>query len=147
MQVELSEQDINDFYSLGKNEDSPIKIEFTTYIKKKYLLKNCHKLKDTNIFITHDLTEKQREEKKLLRKHLRIAKKDTDKSCYIKNNKLHIDDTVLTLEELKNLDKKEVNEESEQIIVPSSQEEETLEKIVDNVKKRKINVKKKHLVK
>lgn len=145
LQIELVKVDINDVYTLGKSEDSPIKIQFTSYLTKKHILQNCKKLKDTNIFIGHDLTEKQREENKLLRKHLYIAKKDQNKTCYIKNNKLHINGTAITVEELKELDKQELDKESESGTTPSYQDERKTAPEADNPKTRKMNEKKKRI--
>lgn len=79
MEVVLEEKDLNGVYSLGKGEDSPIKIKFATYLKK-YILQNSYKLAGTNIYTNHDLTEKQREESRLLRKHLNVATKDKNKT-------------------------------------------------------------------
>lgn len=147
LEVELEEKDINDIYSLGRSEDSPIKIELATYLKKKYILQNSHKLAGTKIFINHDLTEKQREENRLLRKHLNIAKKDKNKTCYIKSNKLYINNRVVTIEELKDLDHQEVSEELELGVILNAQDHQKLEKEVDNPKRKKIKDKRRRMIK
>lgn len=108
--VDLNEFDISDFYTLGNTEESPIKIEFTTYLKKKLILHNCHKLKDTNISINHDLTSKQREDNKLLRKHLQLAKKDKNETCYIRKDVLYVNDKCYTIEDLLELENQEDSE-------------------------------------
>lgn len=99
--VELKSSDINDVYQLGKTNNCPIKIEFSTYLKKKEVLENCKKLKGKKITITHDLTLTQRSEIKILKKHLFMAKQEQKyKECYIKGNKLIVDGTSYGVEEL-----------------------------------------------
>lgn len=84
LNVDVREPDLNDLYTLGNSNDSPIKVELTSQLKKKEIIKNCHKLKGTNITIAHDLTLQQRTENQILRKHLNQAKQDKKKICYIK---------------------------------------------------------------
>ncbi|KAK9892151.1 hypothetical protein WA026_018354 [Henosepilachna vigintioctopunctata] len=91
LQIELSESDINDVYSLGKGINKPIKVELLSFITKRKILYNTKHLKNTNIFISNDLTELQREEQKILRQHLKYLRENTEKRCYIKGNKLIID--------------------------------------------------------
>lgn len=105
--VDLNESDLNDFYSLGKNINSPIKVELISYLKKKTILENCHKLKGTNITITHDQTLKERADNKVLRKHLYEAKQNKGNTCFIKKNKLHINETSYTVDDLRELENRE----------------------------------------
>ncbi|KAJ8960093.1 hypothetical protein NQ317_014279, partial [Molorchus minor] len=84
LDIELNELDISNLYSLGNVENSPIKVEFASYIKTIYTLKHCNKLKGKNITIAHDLTLNQRQENQILRKHLNLAKKNTNNICHIR---------------------------------------------------------------
>ncbi|KAK9873699.1 hypothetical protein WA026_023860 [Henosepilachna vigintioctopunctata] len=62
LQVELKESDISDLYQLGKKNNSPIKVEFISYFKKKEVILNARKLKGSQISIANDLTPQQREQ-------------------------------------------------------------------------------------
>lgn len=99
MGIGLQEQDINNIYSFGKSENRTVKLELTTYLKKQHVLANGKKLKGTGIFISNDLTETQRKEYKTLRSYL-IDAKGKYENCFIRNNKLFIENTPYTLEDL-----------------------------------------------
>ncbi|KAK9871779.1 hypothetical protein WA026_014234 [Henosepilachna vigintioctopunctata] len=90
LQIELSESDINDAYTLWKGINKPIKVELLSFIKKKKILHNTKQLKNTKIFISNDLTEPQKEQK-ILRQHLKYLRENTEKRFYIEGNKLIID--------------------------------------------------------
>lgn len=96
----ITEADISNVYKLGKKEDCPVKIEFVSYLKKSAVIRNGTKLKGTEISISHDLTEQQRQLNRILRKHLYLARQNNHTKCYIKQNKLYVDDNVYTAEEL-----------------------------------------------
>ncbi|CAG9822064.1 unnamed protein product [Phaedon cochleariae] len=114
LNVRLVESDLNNIYSLGQTNNSPIKIEFTSYLKKITVLKGTKNLKGTSISIAHDLTELQRTENKILRKHLYAAKQDKNNTCFMKNNKLHLNDRIFTPSDLESLEEKiEVNFQSQ----------------------------------
>lgn len=98
--VEVKETDLKNYYTLGKTETAPIKVEFLSFFKKSSILSNSKKLKGTNTIISNDLTDKQREEGKILRKHLSLARQDNNTNCFIRRNKLHVNNKVYTLEEL-----------------------------------------------
>lgn len=104
LDIDVSEADINNFYSLGNKENCPLKLEFVSHLKKVSILRNAKKLKGTNISIANDMTTKQREENKILRKHLFIAKQNNNNTCYIKKNQLYINNKIYTAHELKQLE-------------------------------------------
>lgn len=60
--VNITEGDLNNFYPLGKAKNPPIKIEFTSFLKKTEVLKNAKNLKGTRVSMVRDLTFKQRQE-------------------------------------------------------------------------------------
>lgn len=106
----LTHGDINDFYFLGNNDTSPLKVEFKTFLIKKEVLQKRQHLKGTNISIVHDQTQKQREESKLPRKYLLKARQEENNTCYIKNNKLHVNTEVYRVSDLLALENQTVEE-------------------------------------
>lgn len=98
--IDLSETDINNIYPLGKVDNSPIKLELVSQLRKREILQNCNKLKGSKIFIAHDLTENQRSEYKILRAHLNQAKENTDNRCFIKGNRLYVNNIAYTVDDL-----------------------------------------------
>ncbi|CAG9817719.1 unnamed protein product [Phaedon cochleariae] len=72
--TKISEADINNIYSLGKKENSPVKIEFTAYLTKKSIIDNVHKLKGTNISVVNDMCEEDRADYRILRSHMKEAR-------------------------------------------------------------------------
>lgn len=111
--VEVQHSDLNNFYTLGKKESCPVKIEFVSFLKKSSILANAKKLKGTNISISNDMTIKQREDYKILKKHLYLAREDKNTNCYIKNNKLHVNGIIYSVEDLEQSENvKEIEEKS-----------------------------------
>lgn len=98
--IEIHQSDVRDVYRLGKSKNNPVKIEFVSQATKKLVLKNCRQLKGTNISVTHDLTLKQREEGKKLRKHLSRFKENSSNKCTIKGNKLFVKNKTYTIDQL-----------------------------------------------
>lgn len=96
LDINIKESDINNLYTLGK-------IEFVSYLVKSGIFKNVNKLKGTNIFIAHDMTIKERQEQKILRKHLFITKREKSNVCYIRKNQFHINNTVYDPEQLEQI--------------------------------------------
>lgn len=99
LDVTLHTDNINNLFSLGSSEDSPIKLELCSYITKQNILSKVKKLKNTGVSISHDFTELQRAEYRALKPFLLQAKKQYD-NCFIRNGKLFIDNTPYTLLEL-----------------------------------------------
>lgn len=97
--VEVEKKDINNFYCLGKKANRPVKIEFISRLKKTEVIRNCKKLKGSSFAIANDLTEQQRSEYQELRKYL-IQEKHNNRDCYIRGNKLIIDNKEYTLQDL-----------------------------------------------
>ncbi|CAH1102354.1 unnamed protein product [Psylliodes chrysocephalus] len=109
--ISIREEDVSDLYSLGNYNEAPLKVELLSVVKKRNILKNCTKLKNTGIVVTHDLTQKQREENKILRESLNHCSTTTEKS-YIKGNKLHVGSKQYTVEDLKENDYSKKEEKS-----------------------------------
>ena len=118
--------DLNNFDPLGKEDNCPFKVEFISYIKKATILKNSNKLKGTNIYITNDLAQKQREENKILRKHLYLAKQEGNNNCYIKRNKLHVNNEIYTPQDLENCEEAETTHLEKSSSAPETPTVQTL---------------------
>lgn len=100
LNINLTIDNINDLYKLGKKSNSPIKIEFVSYIVKKKVIENRSKLRGKEIFINDDLCPEDRAKQKVLREHLREAKRKNF-NAYIKNQLLFINGERFTYEDLK----------------------------------------------
>lgn len=125
--VDLKGSDFGDFYPLGKSDNCPIKIEFNSNPKKREVLKSCNKLKGKNISIANDLTHNQRQEFKILRKHLFLAKQEEKyKDCFIKGNKLIVNGIAYGIEDLE----RDENLEPRHNSAPSTPTIDALKKVV-----------------
>ncbi|CAG9818789.1 unnamed protein product [Phaedon cochleariae] len=95
----------------------PDMTSFLKFVQKRHsyknVLQNRHHLKGKNISIIEDQTTKQREEHKLLRKYLFQAKQEEGNTCYIRNNKLHVNQDVYTISDLLKLDAQSQVEDTE----------------------------------
>lgn len=94
--------DINNIYKIGKKSNPPVVIQFTSFLKKAQLFKDPEKLralKDTNISIANDLCKQDREDLKILRKHLKAARAEGC-GARIRGNRLEIDNTLYTVSDL-----------------------------------------------
>ncbi|CAH1105643.1 unnamed protein product [Psylliodes chrysocephalus] len=100
LDIDIKPSEINEFYTLGKEKNSPLKVNFVCSWRKTEILKNCNKLKGKNISIVHEQTPKQRYESSILRKHLNLAKQDKQNNCYIKRNKLYVNENIYSVENL-----------------------------------------------
>lgn len=109
LDVEIDRKDINDCYKLGKEENSPIKVEFISHQCKKSIFRNIKKLKGTEISIANDLTLRQRQDFRKLKSFLRTARLESSEISYVKGNKLIIGKESFTLEELEKLNRKVTN--------------------------------------
>lgn len=99
LDINLSEQDINNIYRLGKNKPE-VKIEFLSYLTKTKVITKRRKLKGTKVYINEDLCEEDRRDSKILRKHLNLARQ---KNCraYIRSGCLFVDGEKFSVQQLK----------------------------------------------
>lgn len=102
--VQLKETDIANVFPLGKTEKCPLKIKLVNYQKKNIIFKNCNKLKGTKISISNDLTIEQQKEYKILKKHLVLSKLDGHENSKIRGNRLIVDETIYSIEDLKKIE-------------------------------------------
>ncbi|CAG9812856.1 unnamed protein product [Phaedon cochleariae] len=88
LNIKLENADVNNTFRIGKRNTTrkrPVILELVRNLKKQEILKNCFKLKGTDISVSHDLTESERKEKKVLYKHYREAKEEKLETTLLKN--------------------------------------------------------------
>lgn len=115
----ITEDHINNIYTIGKSRNPPIVLEFISFLKKITLFsnkENFKKLKEHGISIANDLSLEDREGQQTLRRHLQIARSQ-NREAKILGYKLLIDNISYTPQELKEI------EESEKTISEVSEEE------------------------
>lgn len=98
--------DIANFYCLGRNKNCPVKVEFLSTIKKNSILNKTKKIRNSEIAIVQDLTLKQRQDRKFLRKHVEKHRK-AGRETYIRGDKLIVNNKIFTIEDLKKLEEEE----------------------------------------
>lgn len=100
LDIDLRREQINNIKFLGRSETNrPVLVELVSYLTKLDILKQTKKLKGTKIFITHELTQSQIEEQKILRRHLQLAKLQGFKA-FIRGNRLSVNSVEYTAEQL-----------------------------------------------
>lgn len=100
LDTQVKEDNISDVYYLGKSHNSPVKVELLSHYIKKTILSQRKKLKGTNIYLNDDLTKRQQEENRILRKHFKEAKQKSVGPCYIRGNRLFRNGKSYTIDEL-----------------------------------------------
>lgn len=100
--VDIDRSDVNNLYILNKSEKKPIIVEFVSFLKKLEVLGNCKKLRGSKVYISHDMTYRQREENKVLRKHLKLARIHKENKCYIRGPRLFVNGIAYSADELRN---------------------------------------------
>lgn len=109
LNILISNNDINNIYRIGQKaaeKSRPIILELTTNLKKQEISRALPKLKNTGIRFANDLLPQDREQQKLLHKHLKEAK-DKNHNARIFKNKLIINGVTYTYQDLKNTDEGE----------------------------------------
>lgn len=96
----LKETDIANLYLPRNNTRGPIRIKLTNNYTKKYIFKNCYKLKGSKYSIANDLTLTQQRDQRILKKHLNLARIDGNKNCKIIGNRLIVNSTSYEIEDL-----------------------------------------------
>lgn len=109
--IELKESDISNLFIIKTNKGEPVKIEFTSYLKKNLIFKNIGKLKGTKIFIANDLCVEDRSAQKILLQHLKHAR-SKNYYAYIKGQTLIINGEVYTPEQLQSKNLEEAKSET-----------------------------------
>lgn len=105
--------DINNIRRIGKGQQTPVVLEFVSYLRKRSVFENVKNLKGTGISVGNDLCKEDRESNKVLVQYLKKAKAENIKA-YIKGGKLMIDGKAYTVAELQNVKEGEFVSESEE---------------------------------
>lgn len=102
LQVPLSVGEINDVFRIGNETEGktrPILLQLVTQIKKKEIFGGVQKLKNTGIYLAHDLTKFEREKQRLLYRHFKAAR-SSKYSAKLTRGRLYINDKSYTYEDL-----------------------------------------------
>lgn len=110
LDINVTLNDLNNIYPIGKNRNAPLKVEFTSFLKKREVLKKTKNLKGTKLSIAHDLTVKQREIQKILKKHLKIQRENKENNSFIRGDKLFVNGHAYEACELLELESTEITE-------------------------------------
>lgn len=102
--IDLSAAEINniELIKIGKHQKA-IKLEFISYLKKKLILRNCNKLKGKNIYINDDLGYEDRQDRKVLTKHLKTAR-SKGYFAKIQGRTLIVNDDIYNIDQLTQMD-------------------------------------------
>lgn len=114
LDLEFTVNDINNIYKIGNSSNPPIVIEFLSFLKKQAIFKNPEKLKSlkgTNISIANDLCREDRENQKILRKHLKLAK-EKNQNARIVGHRLEIDGKFYEANDLEYSDESDYESEN-----------------------------------
>ncbi|CAG9820757.1 unnamed protein product [Phaedon cochleariae] len=101
LELNLNSSEITNTYRIGKDKGKkrPILVTINSQMRKREILKNCYKLKGTNIYISEDLIGKDLEERKILVNYMKEARKN-NKQASIRGNKLLVDGNLYSIQEL-----------------------------------------------
>lgn len=97
--INVAKNEVNNIYPIKVGTKKPVKIEFISGWKKKSILNNSHKLKGKNIYFVHDLCYEDRQEQRILRKHLNEAR-SKKYSARIKGRNLIVNNEIYTVAQL-----------------------------------------------
>nr|CAI5827342.1 unnamed protein product [Callosobruchus analis] len=103
LEVKCGFDDFRDFFRIGVNKGAtprPFVVETLNYPLKAAILENSKKLKGTGISITQDYTKSDYEDQKVLVSHLKQAR-SFGIPASLKKQKLHIENKILTAEDLR----------------------------------------------
>lgn len=150
--VEVSKYCVKSMYKIGKkrwNEDGPIRVTFISNVLRNDIMKNKYKLKNhlEGIKIREDLSEEDRESRKLLAK-FSLEAKNKGKKVYMRGSKLIIQGKAWSLQELQNQPSNDNpgHEEEESMYCSDTNESQTKENMVMQVVDREsINSRKRTL--
>lgn len=103
LELELTINNINNIYRLGKmseNKTRPVLVEMVSNLCKITVLRNAHKLKDTQYSISQDRTHTDKQNRKQLLSHQKQARELSLNTRILNDNKLMINGEIYTLEQL-----------------------------------------------
>lgn len=103
LKIDTNKSEIVNAYRFGTSTPRVTVVKFVSYHKKVEITKNGKLLKGTQYAIANDLTKNEQDTQKVLRKHLNKARQQNLPTKIVRN-KLLIESTLYTAEELKELD-------------------------------------------
>lgn len=103
LKIEVTNFDITNIFRIGKKSSKtrPVLVTFHSIIKRNEIIKNCFKLKNTGIYVSEDLIEKDLNERRILVQHLKQAKLEKKEAKLI-GKKLIVNGKVYTYQDLEN---------------------------------------------
>lgn len=143
MHISLTRSDVNNIYTVGKEEDKQgILVQFTNYFAKQEVFKNVGELKnqDQKISIVNDLCVQDQKTHKKLIKHLKEAKEKNQKARIV-GHKLEINGETFSAEEL-DLESENDSDDEENKIEKKGKNETGGETKKKNQRPKKKNTKK-----
>lgn len=103
-ELDITVDDIDNVYRIGKETNTkPIIVKFLSYLKKQEVIRRSKKFKGSKISISDDLTVEEREDMKVLRKHLQKARSENH-NAFIRNMKLIVNGRSYTVQDLSDED-------------------------------------------
>lgn len=103
LEVELNDCHINNVYKLRIGREYVIKVELLSSLVKEKILKNCKKLKGKEIYINSDLCYKDRQEQKILRRHLKLAR-SKNYNAKIRGRFLEVNSEKYSVDQLRDME-------------------------------------------
>lgn len=121
LNVSLNNSDINNCYQIKNTGGQPIFLELLSYLKKSEIFGAVKKLKGTGVSFTDDLTLEDRQERKQLLHHAKLAK-ERNLSVKIRKNKFIINGDEFTLADLSKIngpepETKATNPDKESVVI------------------------------
>lgn len=113
---DITKSDINAVHRFGREnhlKTKPVVVKLLSLHRKTEIFRNCHRLKNSGYSIANDLTALEQENQKILRKHLKESR-EKNLNSYISRNRLYINNTSYTSEELKEIEISDQTEETEE---------------------------------
>lgn len=99
LQIEIVPTDVNNIYVIGGKQGNPIKLEFVSYLKKAQILAHAKNLRNTGVFVSHDLNTQERKTRQILIHHLKVARNENH-FAKIVGNRLKIDGKYFSVDQL-----------------------------------------------
>ncbi|KAL3285774.1 hypothetical protein HHI36_000298 [Cryptolaemus montrouzieri] len=90
VEVDISEKDIRDSFKQGTGDNGSLLVELSSFRQKSDIIKNAFKLKGTGIFISPDLSPRDRQYQSTLVNHLKKVRAE-GKTAQLRGNNLVIE--------------------------------------------------------
>ncbi|CAG9825675.1 unnamed protein product [Phaedon cochleariae] len=110
--ADFNKSDLSCVYRFGRQDTypRPVLVKILALYRKSEILKNGYLLKNSNYSVSNDLSPIERQNQKILRKHLKKAK-EQNLEAYIRGNNLIVDTKSYNSSDLVELEKNEKEKE------------------------------------